>query len=39
MDESAPQRGEITEMLKACIGGNREAMDKLVPLVYEELHR
>lgn len=33
-----PQRGEITEMLKACSGGNREAMDKLVPLVYQELH-
>ena len=35
----APQRGEITEMLKACSGGNREAMDKLVPLVYQELRR
>ncbi len=33
------KRGEITEMLKACSGGNREAMDNLVPLVYEELHR
>jgi len=32
-------RGEITEMLKACSGGNREAMDRLVPLVYKELHR
>lgn len=39
MDETAPRRGEITEMLKACSGGNRETMDKLVPLVYEELHR
>lgn len=38
MDDSL-QRGEITEMLKACSGGNREAMDQLVPLVYEELHR
>lgn len=38
MDE-APQRGEITEMLKACSGGNREAMNKLVPFVYQELHR
>ena len=37
--DDAPQRGEITEMLKACSGGNREAMDNLVPLVYEELHR
>jgi RNA polymerase sigma-70 factor, ECF subfamily len=34
-----PGQGEITEMLKACSGGNREAMDKLVPLVYRELHR
>jgi RNA polymerase sigma-70 factor (ECF subfamily) len=38
MDDSI-KRGEITEMLKACSGGNREAMDRLVPLVYEELHR
>ena len=38
MDDSL-QRGEITEMLRACSGGNREAMDQLVPLVYEELHR
>ncbi len=39
MEEASSERGEITEMLKACSGGNREAMDKLVPLVYEELHR
>lgn len=38
MDDSF-QRGEITEMLRACSGGNREALDQLVPLVYEELHR
>lgn len=32
--------GEITKMLKACSAGNRDAMDKLVPLVYDELrHR
>ncbi len=37
--DAFPKSGEITEMLKACVGGNREAMDKLVPLVYEELHR
>jgi RNA polymerase sigma factor (TIGR02999 family) len=36
---TSPGQGEITEMLKACSGGNREAMDKLVPLVYQELHR
>lgn len=39
MEGTAHERGEITEMLKACSGGNREAMDKLVPLVYQELHR
>lgn len=39
MEEISSERGEITEMLKACSGGNREALDKLVPLVYEELHR
>ena len=39
MDENPTKRGEITAMLKACSGGNREAMDNLVPLVYEELHR
>jgi RNA polymerase sigma factor (TIGR02999 family) len=39
MDEMPDKRGEITRMLKACSGGNREAMDNLVPLVYEELHR
>ncbi|MGD9562070.1 MAG: sigma-70 family RNA polymerase sigma factor [Pyrinomonadaceae bacterium] len=37
--EAPLERGEITEMLKACSGGNRDAMDNLVPLVYEELRR
>ena len=39
MNELASKQVEITEALKACNDGNREAMDKLVPLVYEELHR
>ena len=39
MDELASKQVEITEALKASNDGNREAMDKLVPLVYEELHR
>lgn len=30
---------QITEMLKACSGGDREAMDELMPLVYDELRR
>lgn len=36
---ASSKSGEITEMLKACSGGNREAMDNLIPLVYQELHR
>jgi RNA polymerase sigma factor (TIGR02999 family) len=39
MDEALSKRGEITEMLKACGGGNREAMDTLMPLVYKELQQ
>ena len=39
MYEASSNRGEITEMLKACRGGNREAMNKIVPFVYQELHR
>ena len=30
---------EITQMLRECSGGKREALDKLMPLVYAELHR
>lgn len=39
MNEDVSNRGEITEMLNACRGGDRQAMDKLIPLVYEELRR
>lgn len=39
IDEASLKPGEITEMLKACSGGNREAFDKLMPYVYQELHR
>ncbi len=30
---------EITQRLRECSGGKREALDKLMPLVYTELHR
>lgn len=30
---------EITNLLKACNGGDRNAMDKLMPFVYDELKR
>lgn len=30
---------KITQMLREWSGGNRDALDELMPLVYEELHR
>ncbi len=32
-------RGEITELLLAWSGGEASAIDKIIPLVYAELHR
>src|SRR3954467_5657039 len=31
--------GEFTRLLKDCGAGNRQALDRLLPLVYEELRR
>ena len=31
--------GDITQLLRAWSGGDREALDRLAPLVYDELHR
>ena len=31
--------GEVTRLLQDCSVGNREALDKLLPLVYDELRR
>jgi RNA polymerase sigma factor (TIGR02999 family) len=31
--------GEVTRLLHAAVEGDREALDRLVPLVYEDLHR
>jgi len=33
------QKSEITEMLQEWSGGKQEALDALLPLVYNELHR
>lgn len=33
------QSTEITRILKSWSGGNREAVDDLIPLVYDELHK
>jgi RNA polymerase sigma-70 factor (ECF subfamily) len=34
-----PSAGEVTQLLLAWRNGDQEAVDKLLPLVYEELHR
>lgn len=36
---SQQQLPEITRILKSWSGGNREAVDDLIPLVYDELHK
>jgi len=38
MDGDLPHRG-VTELLRAWGAGDREALDRLTPLVYKELHR
>jgi RNA polymerase sigma factor (TIGR02999 family) len=37
--ESVPNEHEITRWLAACKGGDPVALEKLLPLVYDELHR
>lgn len=39
MSQTACSPDEITAMLRAWGDGNREALDELVPRVYDELHR
>ena len=34
-----PSTHEVTQLLRAWSNGDQEALDKFVPLVYEELHR
>lgn len=34
---SSDHRGEITELLQACSSGEPEALDRLMPLVYDDL--
>jgi RNA polymerase sigma-70 factor (ECF subfamily) len=37
--EAVPSRSDITEWLAVCTGGDRAALEGLLPLVYDELHR
>src|SRR5437870_1648955 len=39
MNPAEQNSHEITQMLRAWSGGEREALDELLPLVYGELHR
>lgn len=39
MNRSEQNSHEITEMLHEWSGGNHDALDKLLPLIYDELHR
>src|SRR5215218_6789414 len=36
---AAPSRNEITEWLATCKGADTQAIESLLPLVYDELHR
>src|ERR1017187_3515628 len=38
-DAGTPPGGEVTEFLRAWSDGDRAALDRLTPIVYEELHR
>jgi RNA polymerase sigma-70 factor, ECF subfamily len=38
-DMPASSKGEITRLLAACRRGDEGALEKLLPLVYDELHR
>ncbi len=37
--EQTSGQGEVTRLLHAAVGGDRDALDRLVPLVYNDLHR
>jgi RNA polymerase sigma factor (TIGR02999 family) len=39
MRPSLPRQGEVTTLLRAWSGGNADAFDRVLPLVYDELHR
>jgi RNA polymerase sigma factor (TIGR02999 family) len=38
-EAATPSGSEITQWLAACKGGDTAALEKLMPLVYDELHR
>ena len=36
---AAPPLQDVTQLLRAWSNGEQEALDRLIPLVYHELHR
>jgi hypothetical protein len=38
-DEQNPPRGDVTELLARAHAGDRQALDRLLPIVYAELRR
>ena len=38
-EAGTPPGGQVTEFLRAWSDGNRAALDRLTPIVYDELHR
>ena len=38
MNDPAPPRHDVTRLLQEWQDGSREALDRLIPLVYDELH-
>lgn len=38
-DAKAPPCGQVSGLLRAWSGGDRDALDRLTPIVYDELHR
>lgn len=39
MDQSASTPSDVSRLLRQWSEGNRAALDELLPLVYDELHR
>jgi RNA polymerase sigma-70 factor, ECF subfamily len=38
-DRVPPDRGRVTALLREWSGGNKQALDALMPLLYDQLHR
>ena len=39
MDREEQPKGEVSALLRAWGGGDQSALERLTPIVYDELHR